>query len=344
MHVIDARNVNDAFRRGLEHLMCYGVPQESRAGKVIVSPTPVTTLYRRPRERVLWHPVRDANPVFHLMEALWMLAGRNDAKWLDQFVGDFSQRFAEEDGHQHGAYGFRWRRHFDVEGQGHPLMPDQLDALVRLLGNDSTDRRVVLTMWDPVADLGAAKRDVPCNTHAYLRVRGSVLDITVCCRSNDAVWGAYGANAVHFSVLQEYLAARLSLGVGCYYQISNNFHVYTQVLAQMGLDRRALEVHSHDLYADGVAAPTRMVTDGATFDNELRRFFEEDTWSYDAEKMRPYNNVFFSEVALPMFWWYKRWRGGEKRLPDFGGTDWSLAAQSWAARRMARASAKENAA
>jgi thymidylate synthase len=53
-----------------------------------------------------------------------------------------------------------------------------------------------------------------------------VLDLTVLCRSNDVVWGAYGANAVHFSVLQEYLAGRIGVDVGVMYQFSNNYHGY----------------------------------------------------------------------------------------------------------------------
>jgi thymidylate synthase len=216
MDVIRARNVNGAYRQGIALLRRKGELQQSRAGEVLVVPNPVTTIYQRPMERVLFDPGRDANPFFHLGEALWMLAGRNDATWLNRFVKDFSSRFAEEDGHQHGAYGFRWRVHFEMEGGGPPsgwfCGPDQLETIIELLKRDPTDRRIVLTMWDPVADLAANKKDIPCNTHAYLRVRQQVdpqsvglmpvLDITVCCRSNDAIWGAYGANAVHFSVLQ----------------------------------------------------------------------------------------------------------------------------------------------
>ncbi len=175
-----------------------------------------------PMNRVSFNPKRDANPFFHLMEALWMLAGRNDATWLDQFVGDFSKRYSEEDGKMHGAYGFRWRKHFDIEGGGDGSLsiPDQLDTAVKLLKVNPDNRRVVIAMWDPIADLGQEYRDIPCNTHIYCRVRilgdvdftgdwshEPVLDLTVCCRSNDAIWGAHGANAVHF-----FGAARISCG------------------------------------------------------------------------------------------------------------------------------------
>jgi thymidylate synthase len=361
MYVIHARNVNDAFMSGLALLRESGVREQSRAGEVLVFPTPVVTVYERPRERVLFHSQRDANPFFHLMESLWMLAGRHDALWLDQFVGDFSGRFAEDDGVQHGAYGFRWRSHFDIDGGGHPLnLPDQLDVLVDLLKKNPSDRRTVLTMWDPVADLGAQKRDIPCNTHAYLRVKETpgpainapgrggvsedvyhprrVLDITVCCRSNDAVWGAYGANAVHFSVLQEYLAARIGVGVGKYYQLSNNFHVYQDILDKMGPLKPAV-----DTYADGVKV-VPLVNYPDTFDAELANFMIFDSMGVPSPK--GYRNQFFTRVAIPLFESYKLWRAkhhgaaldGLRIMPE--GNDWRLAAEQWFQRRYDKVKAK----
>lgn len=280
MRVIHARNVAEALPAGLDLLLTYGVREESRAGPALVAPWPVTTIYDKPQERVLFSAVRDANPFFHLAEACWMIAGRNDASFLNYFVKDFGDRFAERDGTIHGAYGHRWRHAFGI---------DQLDKVVEVLKKDPHSRQCVLQMWDanPIHgvilgaygvgdvyshdarvvgenliaghdDLRGSWRDRPCNTHAYLRVRDVAyqdpmvtdqnsaeweakivhgsnlkLDLTVCCRSNDAVWGAYGANAVHFSVLQEYLAARIGIGIGTYYQISNNFHVYEAELERL---------------------------------------------------------------------------------------------------------------
>ena len=82
MHVIRARNVQEALVVGLQDLRRYGVERESRNGPVVVFPEPVTTVCERPEERVLFHCERDANPFFHLFEALWMLAGRNDLAYL----------------------------------------------------------------------------------------------------------------------------------------------------------------------------------------------------------------------------------------------------------------------
>lgn len=326
MFVISARNVNDAYPKGLRLLLSDAVLEPSRAGDVWVCPRPVTTVYTHPRERVLFDEKRDANPFFHLFEALWMLGGRQDAIWLDRFVSDFSKRFAEGDGTQHGAYGHRWRYHFDLEGGGHPALPDQIELVVGLLSNNPGDRRAVITMWDPVADLGANKKDVPCNLVITPRVRGEVLDITVFCRSNDAIWGVYGANAVHFSVLQEYLAARLGLSVGRYYQVSNNFHAYTTALERVGKpDPDDLS----DPYTELVDY-TSIVTEPLSFMGDLYCFLS-DKKHYD------YGNVFFPLVAEPLMQAAMVWRkdidGALEIVSRMSPCDWSHAAYRWLARR-----------
>ena len=99
----------------------------------------------------------------------------------------------------------------------HATVFDQLQTCVHLLRENPGDRRVVISIWDPSRDLAEDVKDVPCNTHMYPRIREEkgcpVLELTVCCRSNDIIWGATGANAVHFSFVQEWMAAQIGVGV-----------------------------------------------------------------------------------------------------------------------------------
>lgn len=206
------RNVNDAFSEVWHWLPKVSTMETSRNGPVMVANGPVITTYLCPTERVLWHPARDANPVFHLMEALWMIAGEDQLDWLIQFNSRFKE-YAEPDGRMHGAYGKRW----DL----------QLAGLIQMLRTKKDTRQAVLQMWDWTRDLFGNWKDRPCNTHIYFDRRDDHLNMTVCCRSNDALWGAYGANAVHFSILQELIADAVGVPVGEYRQFSNNFHVYT---------------------------------------------------------------------------------------------------------------------
>lgn len=358
MEVIRVRNVNEAYETGRTLLLNAGVREESRAGPVVVAPYPVLTVYERPTERVLFDVPRDANPFFHLFESLWLLAGRDDARWLDQFVSDFSARFAQDDGRLHGSYGKRWRgwftrAQFNSDGQGgtscseEPL--DQLDSVVRTLQTDPSSRQCVIAMWDPTADLGVAGlRDRPCNTQVYLRVRTeqgepepgggdpltrSVLDLTVTCRSNDIVWGAYGANAVQFSVLQEYLAGRIGVGVGTMYQFSNNWHGYEAVLEKF----RWWDASS-DPYREGLVTPLPMGTDWTRWDEDLYQFMAWTEGTPSSVRAPGFANMWFTGVAVPMYKAHLEHRYGNREAAlDYAAriraTDWCKAALHWIARR-----------
>lgn len=264
------RNVQEAYVRGLRYLVDYGVREDTRNGPALVLDEPMVTIYERPLERVLVDPARDANPFFHLLESIWMLAGRRDVASLEPFNAGL-KRYSDDGENYHGAYGWRWREHFEKDHTGdYQTTPpiDQVLQVIELLRANPNDRRVVIGMWDPTLDLGRDGLDFPCNTHIYFRARTSgsigregllvsdvpLLDMTVCCRSNDAVWGAYGANAVHFSVLLEFVAAACGFGVGRMIQLSNNFHVYTDVLDKVGKPDWPYKLEGRVLMGDNLSA------------------------------------------------------------------------------------------
>lgn len=356
MHTIHARNVNQALAEGLRYIHQVGEPEPSRDGPVLVAPHPVTTIYERPTERVLFQGWRDANPFFHLFESIWMLAGQRDASWLDTWVRDFSSRYAEPGTtDMWGTYGWRWRRNWDQ---------DQLDTIVRRLRRNPHDRRVVLTMWDPTYDLIGPEdidergevtwpetepRDLPCNTHVYFRIRPELslnsgptideaaLDMTVCCRSNDLVWGAYGANAVHFSVLQEYMAAAIGVSVGRYYQVSNNWHMYTERFEKMSAGQWSPDNREENYYLSTHAGirirPYPMVSVPSAFLRDCESFVMQPDWDRYI-----YVNEWFLNVAVPLRKSHLAWRHGDvllarRMLDGVAASDWRLAAQQWLSRR-----------
>lgn len=352
MYIIEARNVNGAYAEGIRLIRKEGVPQPSRAGDVLALPSPLMTVLHRPLERVLFDPDRDANPFFHLFESLFLLAGRDDYVWLDRFVRDFSARFAEPDGHGHGSYGKRWRSHFGY---------DQLDVVVEKLRADPNDRRVVIQMWDATEhnqdteaniewgadDLRADKRDIPCNTHVYPRIVDGRLDLTVCCRSNDLIWGLFGANAVQFSMLLEYLAGRIGVLPGRLMTLSNNAHAYVNRLSRYG-DPLYRE-YWPDIYDDPRPMETVPIgTDWEHWDEDLRRFMN---WADDPEggakvPKKPYltgnqefSNSWFREVLIPMWMSHANFRGeiiddSISWAKGIRAPDWRIACQNWIKRRM----------
>ena len=214
--MITGADVNELFPEVLWKMRASSFVEESRNGlvKTITYPIMIKTLL--PKRRVLFCADRKENPYFHFFECLWMMAGRKDSEWLEQWNPRMKE-YAEEDGLIHGAYGHRWRFQFSF---------DQILAAVQVLRNDPTSRRAVISMWDAFTDLDSDKKDLPCNTHIYLRVVDGALNMTICNRSNDLVWGALGSNIVHFSFLQELIAWELKIPVGFMYQFTNNLHIY----------------------------------------------------------------------------------------------------------------------
>src|SRR5690606_2276269 len=155
MIVVKARNVNRALPDGLRVIQQCGIPKDSRGGDVIEAVEPVTTVYHNPMERVLFSAARDANPFFHLFEALWILGGADRV----DFLALFNPRMREysDDGVVFNApYGYR------IKGQ--------LERAIQLLRTSPETRRAALQIWDWHQDLGADSKDIPCNMMVALKL------------------------------------------------------------------------------------------------------------------------------------------------------------------------------
>ncbi len=318
-HTITAINVNHALKDALWWIRTAGIPEGSRNGPVLVAPGPVVTEYKRPQERVLFSPRRDANPVFHLMESLWMLAGESKLEWLVQFNAQMASY--GENGIQWGAYGRRWRGYFGV---------DQIGLVINELKTNPNSRRAVIGMWDPCLDLKHSGADIPCNTHCYFDLRGGVLNMTVCCRSNDLLWGAYGANAVHFSVLQEVIAHELEAPMGVYRQMSNNFHIYTALpMAREFIDTPPYE--AHDYYTGHPTGGAAKIIPLMNVNDTIHGL------TSDCKNLvaggHTFQNAFMRDVAAPLRDAYLARKDGRAYLPPEGDVDWFIAFREWDARR-----------
>lgn len=352
MKTIYTTNVNGALRRGLRYLRLEGTHEDSRNGPVLVAPGPVTTVYSQPDQRVLFGAARDANPFFHLFESLWMLGGRNDVAYPAAFAAQL-QLYSDDNETLNGAYGFRWRHHFGY---------DQLQLIIEELKTNPASRRCVLAMWDAHDEGGdmspgyegdlkralAGGKDVPCNTHVYFRAFRETLDMTIVNRSNDVVWGAYGANAVHFSMLQEYVAGRVGLKLGRMYQFSNNYHVYTGREDVERLFRAHENDVSDDMYKRGCASACPLYSAAKGWDEDLRRFLAAPP-ILELYEFAPARTTFFEDIVVPMHSAYSIYkkkdspRAAENFLraaPFSDQADWLVAGVRWMKRRADKREAK----
>lgn len=369
------RNVNDAFRTIVTDLYQGALPttiRPSRQGPIERIDEPVTVTYTEPTERVLFSDVRDANPFFHLFESLWMLAGRNDVSPLKYFNQNIAN-IASDDGKTfNGAYGYRWRKarvQFDDDETPVPGL-DQLGWLAGHIQRDPNTRRANLQMWnvqDDTMNIEVSK-DVCCNLSAVFEVETGVcnvcdgtgrvhshndecwgckgkphevpryLNMTVFNRSNDLMWGMLGANVVHFSFLQEYMASRTGLDVGVYHQISSNLHYYMdrwsldKLMGEWDRSKRTMHSPPEVSYAANVIQRTSLVKDWKTFDDECNLFI--DHWN----SIPVWNEPFLQNVAKPMcraFEAHKERNYGHahRMLSQVRADDWRIAGTRWIYKR-----------
>lgn len=330
MEVIDVANVHQALPEGCRKVLGRSQERQSRNGKVKVLKEPLSTVYRQPNQRVMFWPERDANPFFHLMESLWMLAGRRDVEWISRFSSNIAQ-FSDDGVMFNGAYGHRWRHYFGV---------DQLAEIIKNLRGNRDCRRQVLTMWSARDLTHQDTKDVPCNTQAFFQISGDgYLDMMVTNRSNDMIWGAYGANAVHFSMLLEVLAYFIGAKTGTYTQVSMNTHVYERHFSLVEtMAARASDVLSgvrlgHSCPYERQRVKPYPAVGNLNWFRDLDAFMEGTT--------RGYTNAFFPEVALPLqeAWMTYKEKGrnylerAALKAGECQASDWRTAAVEWIRRR-----------
>lgn len=333
MLTITVNNVNEALFPAKIALFGEGVRANSRAGEVVYLPYPVCTIYTNPKQRVLYIPERKCNPFFHLFESLWIMAGRRDVAFVSKFNPRMKE-FSDDGGVFNAAYGHRLRYNFKI---------DQIVETVNYLKREPGTRRAVMQIWDAFQDLATHSNDIPCNDlimfnpHRREDEDGEfyILDMTICCRSNDMIWGAYGANAVHFSVLHEVAASTAGMQMGRMYQFSNNFHVYTSNPFYKHMDKLTPGWNPY-AFEKGWNDHVPLVTVGTTIEE----------WLKDAERFcglameytdHRLNNTFFTNrwfdaVALPMLEaWYahKEHKNGMAYTRHIEAADWRAACRKW---------------
>lgn len=314
---VRARNVPDAYVTMIHAMrdVWQAKRENSRNGPVRVARN-VYLEIENPMQRVLFDPVRNANPFFHVMEFVWMMSGSNDVRWIEQFNRRMREYADPGTDTHHGAYGHRWR-------VWHGL--DQLIEIRNLLRRDPNTRRAVLSMWDGRSDL-SEHNDLPCNTHIYLAIEEGRLNFTVCNRSNDLIWGMLGANAVHMTLLQELLAADLKVEVGSYCVYTNNLHVYENLpnFAEVWATQELWDFYPEEY--DGLGFLGKYTLED--FLSQCETFVEEGYFEPTCD--------WLNGVATPMYEAWMARKKGEREWPwirHISDFDWRMAATNWIERK-----------
>jgi|Transcript_95234 dihydrofolate reductase/thymidylate synthase len=182
-------------------------------------------------KRVFWRGVVE--------ELLWFVKGDTNAKHLSEkgvkiWDGNGSREFLDKRGLSHReegdlgpVYGFQWRHfgakyvdmHADYTGQG----VDQLADCIKKIKEDPTDRRILLSAWNP-ADLGLMALP-PCHMFCQFYVANGELSCLMYQRSCDIGLGV-PFNIASYSLLTCMMAQVCGLKPGDFIHQMGNTHVY----------------------------------------------------------------------------------------------------------------------
>jgi len=183
-------------------------------------------------KRVFWRGVVE--------ELLWFVRGDTNANHLAEkdihiWDGNGSKEFLEKRGLGHReqgdlgpVYGFQWRHfgatykdmHTDYTGQG----VDQLAECIRTIKENPTDRRILLSAWNP-ADLGEMALP-PCHMFCQFYVANGELSCLMYQRSCDVGLGV-PFNIASYALLTCMMAKVCGLKPGDFIHSMGNTHVYS---------------------------------------------------------------------------------------------------------------------
>ena len=159
-------------------------------------------------------------------EVAWFLSGATDVTWIAKHCPIWN-KFVEDDGVTiKAAYGYRWRHHFGR---------DQITEAIAALLTNPSDRRIVISAWDPAEDgLGRPGKNVPCPTQFTLSLvpdlNGQLrLNSAYFLRSSDVFVGLpydVMGHALLMDLITQELNLRFSVALGAMHVTLAHPHLY----------------------------------------------------------------------------------------------------------------------
>ena len=291
MRVFQGENPSALQLEILNEIMASGDEVKPR-GKKVKEIRPASVEFLDPLKRVTFVRGRRINPFFQLAESLWILSGRSDVAFLDLFNKNMVN-FSDDGKFFNASYGERMRTYGKNDLHGIIINPvDQLaDVYIKLL-SDKDSRQAVIVLSNPHFDnskytVGEKGKDIACNLLLTFKIRDNKLHLCVFNRSNDLIWGLFGANIVQFTTIQEMLANWLGVEVGTYHQITDSLHVYLEDYASDG-NKAIFDAHP------GIEEGSYSIWDVVDCEENI-------WWKFDSEP-RMHMNKEMSELFMEFFW------------------------------------------
>lgn len=246
MYVFQGENPSVLQVEMLNDLMAKGDECTPR-GKKIKELRPVSIEFFNPLRRVTFLRGRRINPFFQVAESLWIISGHSDVDFLDLFNKNMVN-FSDDGKYFNASYGERIRSFGKNDLHRVIYNPvDQLEDVYLKLTSDKDSRQATIIISHPQFDnssytVGEQGKDIACNLAITFKVRQNKLHMMVFNRSNDILWGLFGANLCQFSTIQELLATWLGVEVGSYHHVTDSLHLYVDTYGS-GENEKIFELH-----------------------------------------------------------------------------------------------------
>jgi len=113
---------------------------------------------------------------------------------------------------------------------------DKLDQInnfiLPLLKSDSSSRRAVVSIYDPLSDSIISNKNSPGIMYIQFRIKDNKLHLNCHIRSNDLFFG-WPANIYQIYTLQKFVAEKLKVEKGSISTVSNSAHVFKDDLEEI---------------------------------------------------------------------------------------------------------------
>ncbi len=231
---MEVLELSDAWRKLVRLVVNEGKPAAPRdIGTIEVENVEVD--YIKPTY-TFTNKLRRLNPVFHLVELMYFMDGRND-KLLIEYIKKMNDFVNKDTNRFDGSYG--------------PSIYESLPFVIQKLKSDNLTRQAIIPIlrMQHVASFGS--KDFPCNIVIGLRIRNNALNMNVVTRSQDLYRG-FLYDTLEFQLLQSMLANLFKVNVGKYHHTIFSLHLYEDDLEK---SQRASVLQQENSESDGPRLP-----------------------------------------------------------------------------------------
>ena len=207
-------NANHAFNYLWDHIQEQGVDFDDT--KAIFN---CGFYIDNPVDNHITNPVRDWKADYAEAEWQWYLSGDNSIAKLGAIYGKIPPiwvKMSNRKGLVNSNYGWQWQRN------------NQLEYVIKKLKKHKETRHAAISIYD-CKEHDKYKKDTPCTYAVQFTILNDKLNMSVYMRSND-LWYGFCNDQYCFSMLQKYVAERLSMDIGWYYHHAHNMHIYNDKL------------------------------------------------------------------------------------------------------------------